>query len=338
VNANPNVDPGTPLHGEAAPDFSLVNQFGQHMSLSQFRGKVVVLAFADSHCTTVCPLTTAAMVAARNLLGSVASRVQLLGVDANPDATSVPDVRAYSRDHGMLNQWDFLTGSRAKLTAVWKSYNIAVQIQRGLIDHTPALYVIDGRGREQMLYLTQLAYASIGQSAQIIAQEIARLLPGHPRLTHTAPESYIPGIAPTSRIVLPAVGGGPQPGAVTLGPGHARLLVFFTTWLRETSDLRAHLDALNAYAWQAGQRGLPRLTAIDEATTEPSLAAVRAYLDGFPRALVFTVAADTSGRIADGYHVQDQPWLALVTRSGKLAWHHDGWLPTSKLLAAAQGF
>jgi Peroxiredoxin len=49
---NPNLDLGSSL-GKAAPDFRLRNQFGQPMSLSQFRGKVVMLAFEDSECTTV---------------------------------------------------------------------------------------------------------------------------------------------------------------------------------------------------------------------------------------------------------------------------------------------
>ena len=60
------------------------------MSLSQFRGKVVILAFVDSECTTVCPLTTVSMVEARQMLGAAGSKVQLLGVDANPQATAWP--------------------------------------------------------------------------------------------------------------------------------------------------------------------------------------------------------------------------------------------------------
>ena len=39
--------------------------------------------------------------------------MQLLGVDANPDAISVADVLSYSRTHGLVNQWNFLTGSLA---------------------------------------------------------------------------------------------------------------------------------------------------------------------------------------------------------------------------------
>ena len=86
------------------------------------------------------------MVLAKELLGKAGDSVQLLGVDANPDAIKVSDVMDYSRVHGMVNQWDFLTGSLAQLKAVWKAYNIEVQIEAGQIDHTPALYVIDQQG------------------------------------------------------------------------------------------------------------------------------------------------------------------------------------------------
>ena len=41
---NPNLDLGSSLGDRPAPDFQLRNQFGQPMSLSQFRGKVVMLA------------------------------------------------------------------------------------------------------------------------------------------------------------------------------------------------------------------------------------------------------------------------------------------------------
>src|SRR6266704_733711 len=104
---NPNLDLGSSLGGKPAPDFRLRNQFGQPMSLSQFRGKVVMLAFEDSECTTVCPLTTQSMLIAKQMLGAAGNNVQLLGVDANPDATSVADVLSYSRTHGLVNQWDF---------------------------------------------------------------------------------------------------------------------------------------------------------------------------------------------------------------------------------------
>jgi cytochrome oxidase Cu insertion factor (SCO1/SenC/PrrC family) len=330
--ANPDLDPGSSLGGVAAPDFRLVNQFGQPVSLSAFRGKVVILAFTDSECTTVCPLTTVSMLEARQLLGKAGEQVQLLGVDANPDATAVSDVMSYSRSHAMVNQWDFLTGSLARLHAVWQAYHIYVQIQSGQVDHTPALFVIDQRGRERKVYLTTMAYASVGQSAQLLATEVASLLPGHPRLASERSLAYISGISPAAMATLPAAGA----GSVTLGPGRARLVVFFATWLTETSDLRAQLLALNEYARAAGPGRLPGLTAVDETAIEPSVAAVRGYLADLGQPLRYPVALDRTGRLADGYGVQDQPWLVLVSAAGKIVWSHDGWLPLAALEAAAR--
>jgi len=328
---NPALDPGSTLGGVRAPDIRLKNQFGQQMALSQFRGKAVVLAFVDSECTNVCPLTTVSMVQAKELLGAAGSHVQLLGVDANPDATSVADVMAYSRAHAMVNQWDFLTGTLPQLQAVWRAYHIAVQIEQGMIDHTPALFVIDPQGRERTVYLTQMNYASITQAAQIIAQRVSSLLPGHPRLASTQSLAHISGQTPAARVTLPGV----PSGSVTLGPGRPRLVMFFATWVAETSDLRAHLLALNSYARAARHGQLPGLVAVDEQSTEPSPGAAAAYLKSLGTKLRYPVAADATGRIADGYGVADQPWFVLTSASGKILWKHDGWLSLRELEAAA---
>jgi cytochrome oxidase Cu insertion factor (SCO1/SenC/PrrC family) len=72
AGANPALDPGSSLGDQPAPGIALRNQFGQPMSLRQFRGKVVILAFVDSECTTICPLTTVSMVQARQTLGPAA--------------------------------------------------------------------------------------------------------------------------------------------------------------------------------------------------------------------------------------------------------------------------
>jgi cytochrome oxidase Cu insertion factor (SCO1/SenC/PrrC family) len=330
---NPNLDLGSPLGGKAAPDIKLVNQFGQPMSLSQFHGKVVMLAFEDSQCTTVCPLTTQSMLEAKQMLGAAGSQVQLLGVDANPDATSVADVLAYSRAHSLVNQWDFLTGTPAQLKATWADYDIAVQIEQGQIDHTPALFIIDRSGREQKLYLTQMAYSSVGQSAQVLADELSTLLPGHPHVASQQSLASIPAQGPAAQVELSSA---TSTAKVTLGPGAPHLVMFFATWLSEVSDLKSELVDGNAYVTQAKADGLPALTAVDEATVEPSATTVRSYLTGLGTTLSYPVGLDTTGRVADGYAVQDQPWFALVSASGKTVWSHDGWLPATALVAAVK--
>jgi len=335
AEANPNLDLGTSMGGQPAPDITLTNQFGQRMSLSQFRGKVILLGFEDSECTTVCPLTTQSMVLAKELLGKAGNNVQLLGVDANPDATAVSDVMAYSRAHGMVNRWDFLTGSPAQLKAVWSAYHIAVQIEQGQIDHTPALFVIDQQGRLQKLYLTQMAYSSITQSAQVVATEVSGLLPSHPKLASEQSLATVAVQSPAATVSLPAAApDNSSAPTVTLGPGKPRLVVFFATWLSETSNLKAQLTGLNAYAAAAAKDHLPALTAVDETVTEPSEGTVGAYL-GQVGPLSYPVALDETGKIADGYGVQDQPWLVLVSASGKVVWSHDGWLPLAALKQAA---
>jgi cytochrome oxidase Cu insertion factor (SCO1/SenC/PrrC family) len=330
---NPNLDLGSSLGAQPAPDITLVNQFGQPMSLSQFRGKVVMLSFEDSECTTVCPLTTQSMLQAKQMLGAAGDQVQLLGVDANPTATSVADVLAYSRVHGMVNQWDFLTGSLAQLKAVWGAYHIAVQIEKGQIDHTPALFVIDQQGREQKLYLTQMAYSSVGQSAEVLADELSSLLPGHPHVASQESLASITAQSPSDHAALPSA---TSDSKVLLGPGTPRLVMFFATWLSEVSDLKSELIGANTYAEAARQGGLPPLVAVDETVVEPSAQAVRAYLASLGTPLDYPVALDTTGRVADGYGVQDQPWLALVSASGKIIWSHDGWLPVPALTAAVK--
>jgi hypothetical protein len=304
------------------------------MSLSQFRGKVVMLGFEDSECTTVCPLTTQSMLQAKQLLGTAGDKVRLLGIDANPDATSVADVLSYSRAHGLVNQWDFLTGSLAQLKATWAAYHIAVQIEKGQIDHTPALFVIDQQGRERKLYLTQMAYSSVGQSARVLADEIASLLPGHPKVASQQSLASIAVQGPSAHVTLPSAA--TQGGAVALGPGQPRLVMFFVTWLSEVSDLKSELLGVNAYMTAARRDGLPQLVAVDEAVVEPSAQAVRSYLRNLGTTLDYPVALDATGRVADGYGVQDQPWFALVSASGKIIWSHDGWLPATALEAAAK--
>ena len=201
--ANPNLDPGSSLGGIAAPDFSLTNQFGQRISLSAFRGKVVILAFTDSECTTVCPLTTQSMLAPRNCSARRVTRSSCSESTPTRRRPTISDVMAYSRSHGLVNQWDFLTGTLPELKAVWKHYDIYVQIVKDQVDHTPALFIIDTRGREQKVYLTTMAYASITQAAQVMAPRPPACCPATRRWPACSPWPTSRACPPRRRPTLP---------------------------------------------------------------------------------------------------------------------------------------
>jgi cytochrome oxidase Cu insertion factor (SCO1/SenC/PrrC family) len=335
--SNPNVDPGTSLPGTVAPGFTLTDQFGAPVSLRQFRGRAVVIAFVDSRCTNVCPLTTWSMTAALSMLGPAASRhVQLLGIDANPDAIRVADVRAYSAAHGMMSSWAFLTGSRSQLDAVWRAYHVYVAASHGNIDHEPAIYLIDPSGRERTLYLTQMAYAGVTQQADLIANGLSRLLPGHPAPRGEVPMTAARSIGPAAVTSLPVIGGDRGAGQFVLGRGHPHVVVFLASWISEVYDLPGELRVLAGYQREALRRGWPTVVVVDESQTEPGPGALSPSL---ARAgggtLGYPVVPDTSGRLADGYGVQDLPWIAVTSPGGQIVFRHDGWLPVTTLARAA---
>jgi cytochrome oxidase Cu insertion factor (SCO1/SenC/PrrC family) len=320
LQGNPDLDPGLTLSA-VAPGFTLTDQFGQPVSLSSFRGKVVILAFNDAECTTICPLTTTALVDAKDMLGAAASQVQLVGVDANPKATEVEDVLSYSQLHGMTYQWQYLTGSLAQLRRVWKAYSVGVTISQNQTDHEPAIFVINQQGRLAKLYLTQLAYSAVGQLGQLLANEVSSLLPSHPPVHSHLSYATISGISPATDATLPSADG----GYVSLGPGQPgqgspRLYLFFATWDQEITTLGGQLDALNAYQSAAGAAGLPGLTAIDEGGIEPSPSALPDFLAALQQPLSYPVAIDGSGQAADGYGVQGVPWFVLTSATGKVLW------------------
>ena len=92
---------------------------------------MTLLDFNDSECTTICPLTTTAMLDAKRMLGPAAKQVQLLGVDANPKATAIDDVLSYTQLHGLTGKWQFLTGSLARLRHVWHAYGSRPRFSAG---------------------------------------------------------------------------------------------------------------------------------------------------------------------------------------------------------------
>ena len=150
------VTAGFPLSGDLAPNFTLTDQFGQPQTLSALRGKEVILAFIDSRCKSLCPLTATIMFNAKQQLGAAAaSKIALVAVNANPDATSVNDVQTWSLDHGMLHQWLFLTGSSQQLLSIYQSYHVYDAIASdGTVVHDPILFVIDAQGHERLSYET----------------------------------------------------------------------------------------------------------------------------------------------------------------------------------------
>jgi len=327
--ANQDVDPGSSAGDTPAPNFVLRDQLGRETSLAQFRGKVVLMAFVDSHCTTICPLTTESMVEALRLLGPAAADVQLIGINANPLALQVSDVAAYTQAHEMQGRWRFLTGSLPQLKKVWRDYNVYVAAINNDIDHQPAMVLIDTEGREHKIYMTQMSYEGVAPQAQVLADDIAKLLPGPPTASQNVSMKYVQPLQPNATVTLkPIADRGPS---VKLGGAHAHLLLFFATWLDQDANVKSELGKLDQYGADARRKGLPTPVAIDELPTESSASSAQTELASLSTGIRTPVVEDTDGRLGDGYQVEDLPWYSLSSPSGEIIWSHDGWLAPAEL-------
>jgi cytochrome oxidase Cu insertion factor (SCO1/SenC/PrrC family) len=110
-----------------APDFHLVSQSGQPVSLASLRGTVTLLTFLDPRCTDDCPVATE-LKEAGALLGGSATHVRLVAIAASQRHFAAADIQALTRAEGLdtVPNWLFLTGSAAQLQAAWGKYGIFV--------------------------------------------------------------------------------------------------------------------------------------------------------------------------------------------------------------------
>jgi cytochrome oxidase Cu insertion factor (SCO1/SenC/PrrC family) len=164
-----------PVPGRPAPGFTLTDQDGRTVPLSDLRGKVVVLEFMDPHCTDICPLVSQEFVDAYHDLGRSAPNVVFAAVNVNQYFNRVPDVLAYSRAHQLvaIPDWHFLTGSAAALQAVWRAYDVEVQTPNPDADivHTSAVYFIGPSGTERYVADPMVDHTS-GGTAYLPAGQI----------------------------------------------------------------------------------------------------------------------------------------------------------------------
>jgi protein SCO1/2 len=142
-----------------APNFTLTNQLGEQVSLTDLRGKIVVMSFLYTSCPTVCPLITSKFIEGAKMLGeSAGTDVIFVAVSVDPERDTPDKLRKYVKDKGLEGKMQFLTGKKSALENVWRDYNIYVNRsdpdENGnyTIDHTAIVYVVDKKGNLRVMY------------------------------------------------------------------------------------------------------------------------------------------------------------------------------------------
>jgi protein SCO1/2 len=141
----------TPLRaGQTVPDFTLTDQAGAHVSLSQFRGKVVALNFIYTSC--VLPqfcyrLANHFSVVQRRFASRNGRDLVLLTVTFDP-ARDTPDRLAeYAQQwNADRSVWRFLTGSVEEVGRVCRLFGLDAYPDEGLISHSTRTIVINRNG------------------------------------------------------------------------------------------------------------------------------------------------------------------------------------------------
>ena len=136
-----------------APEFDLRGSNGGELKISQYRGKVVLLAFGFTSCTAVCPTTLNTFAVARRQLAAAAADLQVVYITVDPQRDDAARLKKY------LGSFDptFVggTGTEQQLAAVRKDYGISAQKQvlgdSYSYDHSSFTYLIDRSGRIRAL-------------------------------------------------------------------------------------------------------------------------------------------------------------------------------------------
>jgi cytochrome oxidase Cu insertion factor (SCO1/SenC/PrrC family) len=133
--------------------FTLTDQNGRRVSLGEFRGRVVIVAFLYSTSKTAAPLIGQQIRGALDELALEHRRaaVPTLAVSVDPTADTPSHVRAYLRATSLAGRLRYLTGSLAQLRAVWRAYRV-VPASAGEKAYERAAFVIllDRTGAERV--------------------------------------------------------------------------------------------------------------------------------------------------------------------------------------------
>ena len=164
------IDPPVP-----AGEIQLTNQDGQPFSLSQQRGKVVMVFFGFTNCTDVCPVTMAQFKQVKDALGTQAQDVVFVFITVDPHRDTQPILKAF------VNRFDpsfiGLTGTDQQLEQVYTSYGVYHEIshdQHGAnydVQHSSITYMIDKYSNWRLTYPYGTETASLVSDVEHLVAE-----------------------------------------------------------------------------------------------------------------------------------------------------------------------
>lgn len=156
-----------------APDVTLPSSTGEEVSLSDFRGKLVLLYFGYTFCPDVCPTTLNTVNKALEMMGNKAEEVQLVMVSVDPERDTPQVLASYLSNFNP--SFIGLSGTPEQLASAATPFGIFYEKHEGsaatgyLVDHTASVMVLDQDGRLRLVIPFQTP-------AEDIAADLKQLL------------------------------------------------------------------------------------------------------------------------------------------------------------------
>ena len=133
------------MTGQPAPDFRLVDQRGERVTLDAYRTRPLLLTFAYGHCATACPLIVHKLLAAR-----AEARIDLpiVVITVDPWRDTPAQLPAIARAWQLGTADRVLSGRVADVERVLALYGTRYRRneQTGEVDHSTTTFIIDERG------------------------------------------------------------------------------------------------------------------------------------------------------------------------------------------------
>ena len=111
----------TPAGSAGLPDTPLLTHDGERVRFYHdlVRGRTVAINMMYTRCVDRCPMATHHLARVHQLLGARAGRdVFMYSISLKPEEDSPAALRAFMRDHGVVEPWTFLTGAPADILAL----------------------------------------------------------------------------------------------------------------------------------------------------------------------------------------------------------------------------
>jgi protein SCO1/2 len=135
-------------------DFTLINQLGDTVSLSDVEGSILIVDFFFTRCATICPLLTSNL---KLIHDRLPDGVRILSHSVTPIADSVSVISSYADKYGANpSLWWFLTGRKDEIYKLArKSYFACLDEGDGGYQdfvHTENVVLVDKQGRLRGFY------------------------------------------------------------------------------------------------------------------------------------------------------------------------------------------